>query len=161
MDNLLLKPIRIVKRFARHIQSVIKWLPTIWRDEQWDQIYVFDMLAKKLSLMESFYRGSDSMRADGEETADEIKEAITILNRIRKNDYLLVALEEFDKKYPEYNWSSWMETDENGYLKMDKNDTKDQKIMLKKAYKESDDAETKDLDDLFILLRKNIQNWWD
>ena len=161
MGNPLLKPIRIVKRIVRHIHSLIRWLPTIWKDEQWDQIYVFDILAKKLSLMESFYRGSDSMRADGEETADEIKEAITILNRIKKNEYLLVALEEFDKKYPEYNWSSWMETDEYCYLKMDKDDTKDQKIMLKKAYKESDDAATKDLDDLFILLRKNIQNWWD
>jgi len=161
MLNLLLKPIKIVKRIVRRIQTIIKWAPTIWKDEQWDQAYVFDILTKKLSLMESFYRGSDSMRADGEETADEIKEAITILNRIRKNEYLLIALEEFDKKYPDYNWSSWMETDENGHLKMDKDDTKDQKTMLKKAYKESDDAEAKDLDDLFVLLRKYIENWWD
>jgi len=44
---------------------------------------------------------------------------------------------------------------------MDKDDAADQKKMKNKAYRLSDKMEKEDLDNLFILLRKNIQNWWD
>lgn len=113
--------------------------------------------------MHEFYSGDLPNIADKDDVAKEIEKVLVILRRIRDNNYLLVALEEFDKKYPDYNWDINTEPDPNNPMLsiwVD-NDTDDQTKMKRKAYRESDKMEQKDLDDLFILLRKNIQNWWD
>ena len=150
-----------IQLFFRRLVQFFKWIPAIWGDVQWDHSSIFDLLQKKLELMHEFYSGDIPHIADKDDVAQEIEDVIVILRRIRDNRYLLVALEDFDKKYPDYNWNHWMDEDENGYLRMDKDDAADQKKMKNKAYRLSDKMEKEDLDNLFILLRKNIQNWWD
>ena len=152
-----------IQHFFRRIVQFSKWIPTIWKDCQWDQAFVFDLLQKKLELMKEFYSGNLPNIADKDDVAQEIEDVLVILRRIRANDYLIVALEKFDKKYPDYSWDIKTEPDPDDPMLsiwVD-NDTEDQTKMKRKAYRESDKMEQKDLDDLFILLRKNIQNWWD
>lgn len=37
-----------VKRFISNIKNVIRWLPVIWKDRDWDDYYIFEVLKFKL-----------------------------------------------------------------------------------------------------------------
>jgi hypothetical protein len=37
-----------VKRFIRKIKNVFRWLPTIWKDEDYDSHFINEILIKKL-----------------------------------------------------------------------------------------------------------------
>jgi len=152
-----------IQLFFRRLVQFLKWTPTIWRDCQWDQSFIFDLLQKKLELMHEFYSGDLPNIADKDDVAQEIEDVLVILRRIRDNNYLFVALEEFDKKYPDYSWDIKTEPDPDDPMlsRWVDDDTPDQKKMKHKAYRLSDKMEKEDLDNLFILLRKNIQKWWD
>jgi len=163
MSNPLLKPIRIVRHYWRQLKTFFKWIPTIWADAPWDYCFIYDILEKKLSLMKEFYSSDRCWSIEGSDIAGEIAEIITILNRLQKGEYTLVGLEEFERTYPDYDWSIKREPilDKPGWSTLVNNDTPEQQELMKKCFAKGDALEQKDLDDLFILLRKNIQKWWD
>ena len=165
MLNLLLKPVRIIRNIFRQIKVVFQWLPTIWEDRQWDQYYVYAILEKKLLLMEDFYNSDRCMPTEDSHTPEEIREILSILKRVKDENYTHVGLEDFYKTYPDYNWDITRHTepipDKPGWSQYTVKDTPEQQKLLKKCFARGDALKKKDLDDLFILLRKYIENWWD
>ncbi len=37
-----------IKRFIRRTKNLFRWLPIIWKDEQWDYYHIFEILKHKL-----------------------------------------------------------------------------------------------------------------
>ena len=44
-----------IKRFFRKCKNVIRWFPTIWKDEDWDPSYITEILIKKLEHQRDFF----------------------------------------------------------------------------------------------------------
>lgn len=68
------------------IINLIKWLPIIWKDRDWDEYFLYKILHKKLSHMEVAFRTNYDWGQD-ESLADEIKVVKEALGRLIEDEY--------------------------------------------------------------------------
>ena len=92
-----------VRRFFRKCYNVIRWLPTIWKDEDWDDQYIVDILVKKLEHQRDFFLSDKTHILRAPEVAEQIQIAI---DKIRKTEdtwehYECPVMAELDAKWGE------------------------------------------------------------
>lgn len=64
------------------IKNLIKWFPLIWKDRNFDQGYLYDILYFKLGEMQKFFESDNTYSMDAKEYAKQIKECRELLYRI-------------------------------------------------------------------------------
>lgn len=133
-----------IKRFARNLRL---WYPVLKEDESWDSYYLYKVIEHKLKLMEDIFRGDNTHTANILTYADEIKECRVLLDRLMKDDYMSNEASEYYEKFDLKNLNKQM------------NDI--QKKTILEWSKKEEEAKEKDKQELFCLLNKNIENWWD
>lgn len=149
------------------IKNLITWLPIIWNDRQYDYWFIYDILHKKLSLMEHFIRNY-GYHVRAEQDADNIKTCVLLLKRLKDDDYHENAFKQHREKWGEINFD-WLKSDRKDLSKLnishDNIKTEKDKIQERKDFKAACEREDflkqQDLDLLFTLMGKHIQTWWD
>lgn len=70
------------------IPNVIKWMPVVWKDRNWDFAYMDYMIVQKLKFMYKVYSNHESYVCDEEETimADQIKEVLDLFEKAEDVD---------------------------------------------------------------------------
>jgi hypothetical protein len=123
-------------------------LPVIWQDEQWDQCYLFKVLAQKFCLMEKFYKSDCALSADRLKAARRIKVCRILCQRLYLDDYstrwgdptiTCFDFEDFAKKI---------------YTAVD----------IRGMHVDAEHAEymqKQDLDLLCKMMKKHANTWWD
>jgi hypothetical protein len=114
------------------IKSLFTWFPVIWGDHQWDHVYIYYILRKKLHLMEKFYEEGNTFSMCAPRTLREIKTCRILLDRMIKDDYL-----------------------PDSFLS-EKREKKCKRIVDHAEIQEKQDVEL-----LFKLMNKHIRTWWD
>lgn len=74
------------------IKNLIKWLPVIWKDRDWDKYYLYIILYHKLKYMEEYFNKDDIMIMYADKYAKQIKIAKNLVKRLTDNNYLNNAL---------------------------------------------------------------------
>lgn len=77
-----------MKSFIRGIKNIIKWLPIIWKDRDFDYGYLLDILQFKLKAMEEFFNSNDTWTKDAKKCAKQIMIVKNLVQRINHNDYI-------------------------------------------------------------------------
>jgi len=82
-----------IRRFKRRFVNLLRWLPIIWKDEQWDHYYIYEVLKHKLIIM------STTIRKHGNHTtakydADRMMLAVKLIEKIQNEDYLVEIINE-------------------------------------------------------------------
>lgn len=157
-----------MKRLWYRARNVLRWLPVIWGDRDWDYVYLYEVMRHKLVRMESFIR-REGHSMDRDETAGEIAHAIALLDRLIANEYLEEALAPFDTKWGEGTmvWESIEGSPACRYKGQHfANASTDEEqeqanLEFRERCKESDEAERLDREELFSFIAKNIRGWWD
>jgi hypothetical protein len=77
-----------VRQFRRRLINLFRWLPVIWKDEQWDHYYIYEVLKHKLIIM------SNAIRKCGNHTlaeydADRMMLAVRLIEKVQNEDYLI------------------------------------------------------------------------
>ncbi len=160
-----------VRVFFRDIKTGIKnliiWLPIIWSDRQWDFWFIYEILHKKLSLMEHFIR-KYGYHVRSEQDADNIKKCVLLLKRLKDDDYHENAFKQHKEKWGELKFN-FRKSDKANLSKLhivqDNVETEKDKIQERKDFKAACEREDflkqQDLDLLFNLMNKHIRTWWD
>ena len=160
-----------MKRFFRKIKNVFRWIPTIWKDEDYDGHFIVEILIKKLEHTRDFFLSDRTHIANAEEVAGEIQEAIDRLHMTRDSweFYEHPAMEEIEKKWGKTthefipvegspDLSEVKSKTENVVTDEDKKQhSKDFRETLKDARKQYQ----KDKKDAYKFIAKNIDKWWD
>ena len=68
-----------IKRFFKKLIKLVKAIPLIWNDEDWDYDYLLLLMQWKLSNMENFLRSSLCVSEGSTDRADEIKDTLKLL----------------------------------------------------------------------------------
>ena len=81
------------RRIIRRTKNVLRWLPIIWEDEQWDHYYIFEILKHKLIIM------SNAIRENGNHTlaeydADRMMLAVRLIEKVQNEDYLIEFIDD-------------------------------------------------------------------
>lgn len=75
-----------IRRIGKRISTIIKWIPILWYDEDWDFYYVYNILQKKLEFVQKDMLNSNI--ENKELYANKIGIAIKLIEIIKKEKYL-------------------------------------------------------------------------
>ena len=88
---------RKFRRLGKKIRTIIKWIPILWYDEDWDFYYVYNILQKKLEFVQKDMLNSNI--ENRELYANKIGIAIKLIEIIKEEKYL-------DELLDDANWTS-------------------------------------------------------
>jgi hypothetical protein len=161
--------------FYRRVKNVLRWLPTIWKDRDWDNSYITEILIKKLELTRDFYLSDKAHSVEAGNIAREIQDAIERLHMTRDSweFHEAPAMEELEQKWglTAFSFEPY-ECNENGEVltyemksKTEKVNTEEEeeqyRIEFGKALDEARKQYRKDKKDAYKFIAKNIDKWWD
>ena len=160
-----------VKRFIRKIKNVFRWLPTIWKDEDYDSHFINEILIKKLEHTRDFFLSDRTHITSAKEVAEEIQEAIDRLHMTRDSWEFYeepahdIIEEKWGKTTFEFipledrpNVSEMVSKTEKVKTPEDKEQySEDFRAAMKAARKEY----RKDKKEAYKFIAKHIDGWWD
>ena len=76
-----------IKNKIKQIRRLIKWIPIIWNDRDWDYYYIYEMLRQKLVSTEKYIR-EEGIHIYNKEDASSIKKAIELLEKVQYEYYI-------------------------------------------------------------------------
>ena len=76
-----------IKRTIKQVCKVLRWIPILWRDRDWDYYFVYEILKQKLIDTERHVR-KDSLHMFNEQDADSILKAIELISKVQTEYYL-------------------------------------------------------------------------
>ena len=160
-----------VKRFFRKVKNVFRWLPTIWKDEDYDHHFINEILIKKLEHTKEFFLSDRTHIAEADRVADEIQEAIDRLHMTRDSFefYEEPAHDMIKNKWGEskFNWIPTNDGTGSKYLEIEHENVKTEEDKeqyskeFREAMKQARKDYMKDKKEAYKFIAKNIDKWWD
>ena len=74
-----------IRQFFIGVRNIIKWIPVLYKDRDWDFYFIYNILQKKLEFTEEAMRNSSLY--DGKLYANKIKTAIRLIEVVRDEKY--------------------------------------------------------------------------
>ncbi len=76
-----------IRRIIRRTKNLLRWLPIIWKDEQWDHYYIFEILRHKLIIMSETIRKRDN-HTMAEYDANRMMLCARLMKKVQDEEYL-------------------------------------------------------------------------
>jgi hypothetical protein len=159
-----------IKIFFRQCHNVLRWLPVIWKDRDWDSHYFNEILIKKLEHKRDFFLSDKTHLVRAKETAEQIQTAIDKLHKTRDSweFYECIHMQEMDAKWGEgvlrFVPIEGTNTEEM-FIDHDGVKTPEDEEQYIKEFKEgrnkAEKQYKKDKREAYKYLADHIDYWWD
>lgn len=168
--------------FANGVKNLIRWFPTIWKDRDWDDHFIWNIMIQKLKF-QSKYIGDRDFHTRAKRDAEVMVTCVKLMERIKEDYY---GMEYFD--YHEFESEfvpTTLSNGENGYEYKTKDiserfdeffakyprvykrvvkeltNSKEEFDKHKIAFRMSLDNHNRAKRILFKMMETNIESWWD
>jgi hypothetical protein len=158
-----------LKDLYRRICNVIRWLPTIWNDKDYDDSFIVEILIKKLEFTRDFYLSNKAYSAEALTTVDEIQTAINLLHMTQDpwEFYEEPAMDVLEEK-----WGKGIirfEQHDNGMHRLHIDypnvktleDNEQRSAEFSKAHAKAFAQYKKDKQKAYKYIATHIDRWWD
>jgi len=89
------------KHFVKGVKNLWRWFPVIWKDRDWDQYYIYTILAKKLEF-QAKYIGDTDLHTKAKRDAERMRLVVRLI-RLHQEDF-------YDCEYMDYETTKhWFE----------------------------------------------------
>lgn len=95
------------KEFARGVKNLWRWFPTIWKDRDWDDSYIFEIIRVKLEHQAN-YIGGRGIHVSANRDAEKMR-LVAKLIQLQKDDFY--SMEYMDYHNTEYDFVPTDETE--------------------------------------------------
>jgi len=161
-----------VRQFIQNIKNLIRWFPIIWKDRDWDDHFIFEILKFKLKN-QADYIGSRDRHMSAKRDAEKMMLCVRLIEKVQDEYYATEYFEYHDSEltfvdsedYPGHYEMVTIEKSEryNDYFKKypriaKRFRTKDKG---KKAFRIAQMNQERAHKLLFKILEQNIRRWWD
>jgi hypothetical protein len=160
-----------IRRFFRRVYNVWRWLPIIWKDQDWDDSYIVKILVKKLEHQRDFFLSNRAYSLEAEERAAEIQNAIDGLRKTANSweHYEYPAQQKLDEKWGEGQFRFEPIEDKPGlselHVEYANVKTEEDKKQYSKEFREALEIARKqymkDKRATYKYIADNIDKWWD
>jgi hypothetical protein len=89
-----------IKNFLVSVENLIRWFPIIWRDRDWDDHYIWEILKNKLRW-QAKYIGDRDWHTRSEMDARRMRLCASLMDKIQSDFY---QAEYMDYHESSYNW---------------------------------------------------------
>lgn len=150
------------------IKNLIRWFPIIWKDRNWDHIFIYQILRHKLYLQQKHIR-EHNIHVGAERDADRMKMCVNLLDRLIEDNYHENASTNHDKKWGESKFEFIPCEDDPNLSKLNivyKNvktdqDEEQERKDFRRAMEHEKYLREQDKNMLFDTMKKYIEGWWD
>lgn len=173
-----------IRDVYRSIKNVIKWLPVIWKDRDWDDWYIFEILKTKLKH-QAKYIGDRDRHTNAKYNSERMMLCVRLIEKIQDEFY---SMEYMDYHVSNYHWDDIEDEPDCKRLRIEEisNNFNDYFLKYPLEYKRVINNPDKQMfrfesiDDvqriamnisrnrqirakkiLFTLLERHIECWWD
>lgn len=84
---------RKLKRIFLRIKNVVRWIPILWNDYDWDHWFIYQILKTKLKYQSEHIRKNGN-HVDANQDANRIDLCIRLIEKVQNEEYLDVAIKE-------------------------------------------------------------------
>lgn len=77
-----------IRRFIRRTKNLFRWLPVIWKDDQFDHYYIFEILKYKLTIMSEYIRKNGN-HVMAEYDANRMMLCVRLIDKVQSEYYLV------------------------------------------------------------------------
>ena len=172
------------KEFTRGVKNLWRWFPTIWKDRDWDDSYIFEIIRVKLEHQAN-YIGSRGIHVSANRDAEKMR-LVAKLIQLQKDDFYSMEymdyhnteydfvptddtkkwytmedtlisenFDDFFKKYPR-QYKKVLSGELNRYGK-EVDETDRQRIAMEIAHENQDRCRKL----IFKIMESEIERWWD
>lgn len=173
-----------INQFKKSVKNLIRWFPVMWKDRDWDDHYIWEILKTKLKY-QSEYIGSRDIHVDAKYDAERMMWCVRLIDKIQDEFY---SGEYMDYHESRFNWLDIEGDSENKQLDIQeisenydeyfaKHKAAVRKVLANKElqiFELNDDNykqrlamnlghynEKRAQDLLFKILNRDIRGWWD
>lgn len=75
-----------IKRFLKRIYNLYRWLPVIWKDQDWDDYYIFEILKFKLKN-QAEYIGYHDRHVNAKRDAEVMMLCVRLIEKVQSEYY--------------------------------------------------------------------------
>lgn len=159
--------IRILyKNLVKGFINLFKYFSIIWKDRDWDYLFFFLLLRKKLQSMSSYFE-KHSIREDGKKEVKKIDFCIRCLDRLIEDNYFDPD-DTLTKKWGDLKFNYEPYLDKGGlFVEINRENIKTSEA-LDEYWKEWEKLvhleyyfRERDIKLLFKVISQNVENWWD
>jgi hypothetical protein len=130
-----------MKQVLSSIKRIIEWIPILWKDRDWDYIFILRLLHYKLERTRDCIV-SNNFISDANKVAQEINDSLTKLDKILNNEADDEWYKHYTESHPEGRHS-------------------DPCVICKYLLDLTEIKENMLWYDFWTDLRLNIRGWWD
>jgi hypothetical protein len=174
-----------VRNIYRSIRNVIRWLPIIWKDRDWDSHYIFEILKAKLQN-QAKYIGDQNRHDRSKRDAEIMITCVKLIEKIQDEYYAMEYMdyedrifdfmlsptqpglyklytqtksENYNDYYKRYPLQYKRVLNEEGVFNIKDTDEDSTKQIIAMNIGHTNHIRAKKL--LFTLLERHIEGWWD
>jgi hypothetical protein len=74
------------REFKYGIKNLVRWFPIIWKDRDWDQDFIYNLLAKKLEF-QAKYIGDRDFHTESKRDAERMRLVVKLINLQQEEFY--------------------------------------------------------------------------
>ena len=147
------------------IKNLWRWKGVIWNDRQYDQLFLFKTLKKKIDLMIDEFE-QVNYYVGAEKDIKNMRICSLLLDRIIKDEYGENVFKNHDRKWGEIQLSVEEEDDDFSKLNVYREGANTPELKEKEGkqfsrlIRQEEHLKRQDINYLFTLLKKYIRNWW-
>jgi hypothetical protein len=168
------------RNFIAGVKNLFKWFPIIWKDRDWDDHFIFEILKFKLKN-QSKYIGRYDRHVSAKRDAEVMMTCVRLIDKIQTEYY---AVEYMDYHKTEFHWDDCEDRPEHKQLRIEeleenfdnyfvkypniyKRVINTKKSIFKKDEKSGIAMNMAHINHeraiklLFNIMEKNIERWWD
>ena len=86
-------------RFFGRIKIILRWVPLLWRQYDFDSAYAVDVFAFQLENIAKFMESDKAMSVNAKRDAQRLRMVLRLMKKVYDEDYALEYLEAMEKKY--------------------------------------------------------------
>lgn len=159
------------KRKYRQIRNILKWIPIIWGQFDFDYNYALDLFKFKLLDIADFLESDKAHCVGAKDRGSRIRMIVRLMDKVYNEDYGVEyqsKLEEiYGEKLFEINWIDTNDGTDSSFLKynyeLNESEEKIKEInkVKKRLFEESKNKQERAHKLLWKLVEHNIRGFWD
>ena len=122
------------RNFTYGVKNIIKWMPVIYKDRNWDQWFIYEILKTKLEHQAEYMLHHGHLE-NSIKYAEEIHKCIEMINTVQNETIIDTELASINLQ--------------------------DDSQEVWEKLSEADRKQTQAKKDLFVYMEEHIEHWWD
>ena len=87
----------------RKIRNLIRWIPIIWKDRDWDFYFTYEILKKKLEFQAEFTRKRGYHMYNAQD-ANRMETCVRLIKKLQHEEYIIIPVT--NREYTEQDFKN-------------------------------------------------------